>query len=64
MADKRGLVTSLLLTQQDSEEQKKKINYNNSGLEVKDLFSILSSKLRKKKGLEKYFKVWVGSATV
>ena len=49
MADKRGLVTSLLLTQQDSEEQKKKINDNNSGLEVKDLFSIRSSRLRQKK---------------
>ena len=49
MADKRGLVTSRLLAQQHSEEQKKKINDNNSGLEVKDLFSIRSSKLRKKK---------------
>ena len=49
MADKRSLVTSRLLTQQDSEEQKKKINDNNSEFEVKDFFPIRSCKLRKKR---------------
>ena len=49
MADKRSLVTSRLLTQQDSEEQKKKINDNNSELEVKDFFpSVLVSYEKKK----------------
>ena len=38
MADKRGLVTSLLLTHQDSEEQKKKINDNNSGWRLRIFF--------------------------
>ena len=49
MADKRSLVTSRLLTQQDSEEQKKKINDNNSQLEVKDFFpSVLVSYEKKR----------------
>lgn len=61
MADKRSLVTSRLLTQQDPEEQK--IIDIKSELEVKDFLSIRSCKLRKK-GSKKYFKVWLGSAIV
>ena len=55
MADKRSLVTSRLLTQQDSEEQKKKINDNNSELEVKDFFPSVLVSYEKKKRFKEIF---------